>query len=106
MFPNDVEILKSKVGLGPDQIEIDLRKVFSKKYNFFHELNKSIFRKLRPRNPKACVHIHAYVHACSKAVAHVSCMRMHTWVSKTMKDKFFCIKTEVWNDSHIHWEPF
>ena len=34
-FPNDVEILKPKIGLGPDQIEIDLRKVFSEKYNFF-----------------------------------------------------------------------
>jgi len=23
-----------------------------------------------------------------------------------MKDKFFYIKTEVWNESHIIWEPF
>ena len=29
-FPNDVGILRPKVGLGPNQIEIDLRKVFSK----------------------------------------------------------------------------
>ena len=84
MFPNDVEILKSKVGLGPDHIEIDLRKVFSKKYNFFHELNKSIFRKLRLRNPRACVHIHAYAHACSKATVHVSCMCTHTWACVRM----------------------
>ena len=28
LFPNDVEILKPKVGLGPNQIEIDLRKMF------------------------------------------------------------------------------
>ena len=33
--PNDVGILKPKVGLGLDQIEINLRKVFSKKYNSF-----------------------------------------------------------------------
>ena len=105
MFPNDVEILKSKVGLGPDQIEIDLRKVFLKKYNFFHEPNKSIFRKLRPRNPRACVHIHAYAHTCSKAATHVSCVHTHARVPKTMKGKFFCIKAEVWNDSHIYWEP-
>ena len=30
-FPNDVGILKPKVGLRPDQIEIDLRKEFSEK---------------------------------------------------------------------------
>ena len=33
--PNDVGILKPKVGLRLDQIEINLRKVFSEKYNFF-----------------------------------------------------------------------
>ena len=27
-FPNDVKILKPKVGLGPNQIKSDLRKVF------------------------------------------------------------------------------
>ena len=34
-FLNNVGILKPKVGLGPDQIEINLRKVFSEKYNSF-----------------------------------------------------------------------
>ena len=34
LFPNDVRILKPKVGLGLNQIEIDLRKVFLEKYNF------------------------------------------------------------------------
>ena len=34
-FPNDVGIIKPKVGLGLDHIEIDLRKVFSEKYNSF-----------------------------------------------------------------------
>ena len=33
-FPNDARILKPKVGLGLNQIEIDLRKVFLEKYNF------------------------------------------------------------------------
>ena len=27
-------------------------------------------------------------------------------VSKTMKNKFFCIKANVWNECHIVWEPF
>ena len=34
-FPNDVGILKPRVGLGLNQVEIDLRKVFLEKYNFF-----------------------------------------------------------------------
>ena len=35
LFSNDSKILKPKVGLGLDQIEIDLRKVFYEKYNYF-----------------------------------------------------------------------
>ena len=41
---------------------------------------------------------------------------MHTYTSmdlrtqlgfqKIMKGKFFALKTEVWNESHIIWEPF
>ena len=32
---------------------------------------------------------------------------MHAFrVPKTMKDKFFCINVEVWNESYIVWEPF
>ena len=27
-------------------------------------------------------------------------------VPETMKDKFFYINIEVWNESHIIWEPF
>ena len=34
-FPNDVRILTPKVRLGLNQIEIDLRKVFRKKYNSY-----------------------------------------------------------------------
>jgi len=33
-------------------------------------------------------------------------MRMHVRVLETMKDKFFSIKCEVWNESHIVWKPF
>ena len=32
---------------------------------------------------------------------HASCMRTHVRVLETIKDKFFYIKTEVWNKSHI-----
>ena len=34
-FPNDVIILKSKVDLGPNQMKIDLRKVFMKNITYF-----------------------------------------------------------------------
>ena len=35
LFPNDVEILKPKVGLGPNQIEIELRKEFLENITLF-----------------------------------------------------------------------
>ena len=31
---------------------------------------------------------------------------MHARVAKTMKDKFFSIKAEVWDEFHIVWELF
>ena len=31
---------------------------------------------------------------------------MNLWVQGTMKDKFLYINVEVWNESHIVWEPF
>ena len=42
---------------------------------------------------------------------HDACTRKHKLahtcrVSETMKDKFFALKTKVWNESHIVWEPF
>ena len=39
-----------------------------------------------------CVHIHGLAYA--------------TRVPEVMKDKFFALKIEVWNESHIVWEPF
>ena len=64
-------------------------------------------------NPRACVRIHVYTHACSKpayicfmhAYAYMG-MHMHAKVPKTMKDKFFSIKVEVWDESLIVQEPF
>ena len=39
-----------------------------------------------------CVHIHELAYAAR--------------VPEVMKDKFFALKIEVWNESHIVWEPF
>jgi len=35
-------------------------------------------------------------------------MSLHTQVGfqKPMKDKFFELKTKIWNESHIVWDPF
>ena len=64
-------------------------------------------------NPRACVRGHIYLYACSKpmyasfmhAYTYMS-MRTHARVPKTMKGKFFYIKSEILNESHIVWEPF
>ena len=33
---------------------------------------------------------------------------LHMWLGfqKPMKGKFFALKIELWNESHIVWEPF
>ena len=82
MFPNDVGILKSKVGLGSDHIEIDLRKAFLGKYNsFMNKINYFWKRKAT----KALGHAYAYTRTRTDAQA----LRAHARVLETMKGKFF-----------------
>ena len=59
-FPNDARILKPNVGLGPDQMKINLKKVFMENITNFG-------KKKGHENPRACVHIHAYAHTCSSS---------------------------------------
>ena len=54
--------------------------------------------------------MHVYAHAFPKVAC--ACL-MHTYAytglhthAKVIKGKFFSIKCEVWNESHIVWEPF
>ena len=80
-FSNDGKILKSKVGLGPDQIEIDLRKIFYGKYNSFISWIK-LFLERKKNVTKTLGH--AYVDTCMCTHApdlrtHASCIRAHTW---------------------------
>ena len=73
--------------------------------NFYKQINLFLENK-RLTKPSACV--------CKQGPAY-TCL-MHTYTSmdlrtqlgfqKIMKDKFFALKTEVWNESHIIWEPF
>ena len=66
--PNDVEILKPKVGLGPNQIEIDLRKLFQENYNSYYEQDELFLKNKDKGNPRACARIHTYAHAYSSFV--------------------------------------
>ena len=78
LFPNDVGILKPKVGLGLDQIEIDLRKVFLGKSNSFMKIISYCWKR---NTTKALGHSYAYMCMLVLAqdlCAHASCMRMHT----------------------------
>ena len=47
-LPNDIRILKPKVGLGLDQMKIDLKKVFIESITYFW-IKYTIFGKKRPR---------------------------------------------------------
>ena len=58
LFPNDVGILKPKVGLGLDQIEIDLRKVFLGKSNSFMKIISYCWKR---NTTKALGHSYAYM---------------------------------------------
>ena len=60
--PNDVEILQPKVGLGPNQIKIDLRKMFQENITLF--MNKiSYFWKIKTKESLRHVQ-HPHVCAC------------------------------------------
>ena len=68
LFPNDVEILKPKIGLKLNQIEIDLRKAFLENKTLFMNKISYFWLKKDHGNPRACIRIHAYAHAYSSSV--------------------------------------
>ena len=59
--------------------------------NFYEQINLFLENK-RPRKPSIYVHRHEPTHT--------------TRVLKTYKRQVFYINVEVWNKSHIVWEPF
>ena len=61
-FPNDGSTLKPKVGLGPNQLKIDLRKVFMKNIAYYWK-NKTIFGKETSLETLKCAH--AYTCMCT-----------------------------------------
>ena len=62
-FSNDGSTLKPKVGLGPNQMKIDLKKVFVENITYFWK-NKNIFGKERPQETLS-VHTHTCVCICT-----------------------------------------
>ena len=71
LFPNNAEILKPKVGLGPDQILNWLEEVFYGKYNSFMNKIKLFLENKDHENPRA-----AYAYTRMRTQAWY--MRMHT----------------------------
>ena len=108
-FPNDVGILEPKVDLGPNYIEIDLRKVFSEKYNSFMN-HISYFWKRKATETLVCEHTYyapsIYAYACLTHTCTYTGMHAHARVLETMKCNFFSIKDWFWNKFHIFWELF
>ena len=53
--------------------------------------------------------LHMHTRVCVRRLDICVCIHEPVYaarVSKTMKNKFFWIKADVWNKSHIVWEPF
>ena len=98
LFLTDGSSLKPKVGLGPKQMKIDLRKVFMENITYFSK-NKTIFIKERPRETlSVCTHKHVCVRVvkpCVHMLTICACMHGHAYATKvieTMKGKVFYIK--------------
>ena len=47
----------------------------------------------------------AYVHSLKACVRRHE-LRTQVGFQKPMKGKFYALKIDVWNESHIVWEPF
>ena len=61
-FSNNRSTIKPKIGLGPNLMKIDLRKVCVENITFFWK-NKTIFGKERPLETlNTCIHAYAYTH--------------------------------------------
>ena len=51
--------------------------------------------------------LHTHTHICIRkfdVYVHIHELVYPVKVPETMKDKFFCINAEVWNEFHIIWE--
>ena len=73
-FPNNVGILKPNVGLEPDQIEMVLRKVFSKKYkSFMNQISYFWKRKAMETLGHVCA---CMLKTCVRMLHTRACMRI------------------------------
>ena len=73
--------------------------------NIYGKINLFLENK-RPRKLSTCI--------CKQGSAYANLMHAYAGIDlctqlrfqKPMKGKFFALKTKVWNESHIIWEPF
>ena len=68
------------------------------KYSFYEQINIFLENKSQ-KKPLACV-LRFDVCVCRHGPTHAA------RVSKAYERQVFCINVEVWNESHIIWEPF
>ena len=70
-FPNNGSTLKPKVGLEPNLMKIDLRKVFVENITYFWRNNFFFWKRTATRNPRVCACIHTYLYThLSHTYAH------------------------------------
>jgi len=67
---------------------------------------KSIFGNKGQRKPSACIRRHEPTYAALKLAYASTSLCTQVGFHKPIKDKFSVLKIEVWNESHIVWEPF
>ena len=90
-FPNDAKILRPKVGLGPNQMLIDLRNVKIKNIIFYEQIN--YFWKIKGHgNPRP-------VHASTNLRTQARCIRMQAQIMhvrfQRLKNKFSILKLRL-----------
>ena len=98
LFPNDTRTLRPKASLEPNQILNWLKVCLNGKCNLLNKQNLFLVIKW-PKWPSTCVH--GPKHAYTGTFLHTQ-LRFQ----KYKKCKFSAIMVEVWNESHIAWEPF
>ena len=71
---------------------------------FYEQINLFLENK-RPRKLPACVCRPKFVHASLRHAYAVTEYHTQLGFPKPMKDKYSALKADVWNESHIVWEP-
>ena len=96
-FPNDAKILRPKVGLGPNQMLIDLRNVKMENITFYEQIN--YFWKIKGHGNPRLVHGSTYLRTQGQMHAYVG--TNHACKVPETEKQIFYIKVKARNVSHI-----